>query len=106
MKEQQNAAWTLAIKGMSCASCASRVEKGLLKVPGVATAEVNLALETAQVTGEAKALSADQLVAAVVASGYQAQLLNSEVEQAEHLAEPRQQPYGWWPIAAAALLYG
>jgi len=104
MKEQQKAAWTLAIKGMSCASCANRVEKGLLKVPGVATAEVNLALETAQVTGEAAALSAEQLVAAVVTAGYQAQLLSSEVEQAEHLAEPKQSPYGWWPIAAAAML--
>jgi len=49
MANQVNSEWTLAIKGMTCASCASRVEKALLKVSGVVSAEVNLALETAQV---------------------------------------------------------
>ncbi|MGS0759135.1 heavy-metal-associated domain-containing protein, partial [Roseateles sp. GG27B] len=40
---------TLAISGMTCASCVGRVEKALKKVPGVLEAEVNLALETAAV---------------------------------------------------------
>ena len=42
--------WTLPIEGMTCASCVSRVEKALKKVPGVLSAEVNLATEKAQVT--------------------------------------------------------
>lgn len=40
---------TLKVGGMSCASCVSRVEKTLLKQPGVRSAEVNLAAETARV---------------------------------------------------------
>ncbi|MEK9970469.1 MAG: heavy metal-associated domain-containing protein, partial [Ferrovibrio sp.] len=37
----------LPITGMSCASCAGRVEKALQAVPGVASASVNLASESA-----------------------------------------------------------
>ena len=39
----------LAIGGMTCASCAARVEKRLNKIDGV-TATVNLATETARVS--------------------------------------------------------
>ena len=38
------------ITGMTCASCVSRVEKALLKVPGVTSAVVNLATEKATVS--------------------------------------------------------
>ena len=37
---------TLDIHGMTCASCAGRVEKALKAVPGVTGAEVNLAIES------------------------------------------------------------
>ena len=40
----------IGIGGMTCASCVSRVERSLSKVPGVASASVNLATETARVT--------------------------------------------------------
>src|SRR3546814_8669343 len=40
----------LQIEGMTCASCVGRVEKALLKVPGVTAASVNLASEAAEVT--------------------------------------------------------
>jgi copper chaperone CopZ len=40
----------LPIEGMTCASCVNRVEKALKAVPGVGSAEVNLATETATVT--------------------------------------------------------
>ncbi|MCS6763495.1 MAG: cadmium-translocating P-type ATPase [Candidatus Protistobacter heckmanni] len=39
----------LNIEGMSCASCVAHVEKGLKQVPGVVSAEVNLATEMAEV---------------------------------------------------------
>jgi Cu+-exporting ATPase len=104
MKDQKSEQLTLAIQGMTCASCAGRVEKSLLKVPGVVTAEVNLALETAQVTGSAEALTPDKLVAAVVAAGYQAQPLNLDLEQPANMVESQQADYSWWPTAVAALL--
>ncbi|MGF6838073.1 Cu+-exporting ATPase [Paraburkholderia youngii] len=65
----------LEIGGMTCAACALRVEKALVKVPGVARASVNLATETATVHPQGTA-SADAaaLVAAVRKAGYEATL--------------------------------
>ena len=40
---------SLQIEGMTCASCVGRVEKALSAIPGVASASVNLATETAQI---------------------------------------------------------
>ncbi len=42
---------TLSIEGMSCASCVGRVQRAFAAVPGVASAQVNLATETARITG-------------------------------------------------------
>jgi Cu+-exporting ATPase len=102
MANQGNSGWTLAIKGMTCASCAGRVEKALLKVSGVVTAEINLALETAQVSAIDK-VTTQQLVDAVVAAGYQAQSLSAEHDSTEHLTETYKQNQ-WWPSALAAIL--
>ena len=60
----------LNIADMTCASCVGRVEKALLKVPGVLAASVNLATESARVT--VSGVEASTLVAAVTAAGYQA----------------------------------
>ena len=62
----------LAVGGMTCASCAARVQKKLNKLDGV-TATVNVATETASVTFPA-AMPADELVAAVERAGYTAAL--------------------------------
>ncbi|MDN8044363.1 cation transporter, partial [Burkholderia vietnamiensis] len=59
----------LDIDGMTCASCAGRVEKALAKVPGVARASVNLATERASVD-TAPDVSASRLVDAVRQAGY------------------------------------
>ncbi|MFM0098477.1 heavy metal translocating P-type ATPase [Paraburkholderia nemoris] len=76
---QTSHATELAIGGMTCASCAMRVEKALAKVPGVAGVSVNLATETAtvnlsDVTSDANAAS-DALIAAVKKAGYEATLI-------------------------------
>ncbi|NQD91705.1 copper-translocating P-type ATPase [Pseudomonas sp. CrR25] len=59
----------LPIAGMTCASCAGRVERALRKLPQVARATVNLANEQARV--EAPDDSLAQLIAAVEGAGYQ-----------------------------------
>lgn len=61
----------LDITGMSCASCVAHVERALLRMPGVQTATVNLATETASVTAEAS-VTASALIAAVTDAGYEA----------------------------------
>src|SRR6218665_3246391 len=65
---------TLDIEGMTCASCVSRVEKALLKVPGVASASVNLATERATVTGG----DTEALIKAVEKVGYKGSLRRPE----------------------------
>ncbi|WP_301151569.1 heavy metal translocating P-type ATPase [Metapseudomonas otitidis] len=59
----------LPITGMTCASCAGRVERALAKVPGVESASVNLAREQARVQAPADALPA--LREAVQRAGYE-----------------------------------
>jgi P-type Cu+ transporter len=67
----------LPITGMTCASCANRIERGLNKLDGV-TATVNYATETASVEFDEAAVGPDRLVEAVEAAGYQAVLLRGE----------------------------
>jgi len=61
---------TLAVEGMTCASCVRHVEKALQGVPGVLSASVNLATERAEVKIAAGAVSIGQLQNAVSAAGY------------------------------------
>lgn len=75
----------LTIDGMTCASCAARVEKKLNKLDGV-SATVNFATEKARVEfGDA--VSPDQLVAAVESAGYHA-ALPMAIEQAGPEVDP------------------
>ena len=60
----------LKVGGMTCASCVARVEKALLKVPGVTSASVNLATEQAHVVAE-PGVDAAQLSAAIERAGYE-----------------------------------
>ncbi|SMF60832.1 Cu+-exporting ATPase [Paenibacillus barengoltzii] len=74
---------TLQITGMTCAACAARIEKGLNRLPGVEQANVNLALETAQVQYEPGTVSIEQIINKVSQLGYGAVLKPSEKESGE-----------------------
>ncbi|HEX6743888.1 MAG TPA: cation transporter, partial [Solirubrobacteraceae bacterium] len=63
----------LPIEGMTCASCANRVERRLNKLDGV-TATVNYATEKARVQFDPGAVATEDLVGAVEAAGYAATL--------------------------------
>src|SRR5690349_17510075 len=71
----------LPISGMTCASCANRVERQLNKLDGV-TASVNYATETAAVDYD-PAVGVEQLVAAVETAGYGAVLPATEASGAD-----------------------
>ena len=75
----------LPIAGMTCASCANRIERKLNKLDGV-SASVNYATETATVDFDA-AVEPEALVAAVEAAGYQAVLPSAEPAAAEEIDE-------------------
>ncbi len=93
LKQQQ---LRLRISGMTCASCVSRVERALKKIPGLLSAEVNLATETASIRLLSN-VTPDLLIAAVSKAGYSASL---EAET------PTQAPWqsSGWPVLIAALL--
>src|SRR6476620_7395159 len=74
------AAVELSIDGMTCTSCAHRIEKKLNKLDGV-TATVNFATEKAHVE-YGDGVTPDQLVATVGEAGYQARLPEVPVETA------------------------
>ncbi|WP_338462984.1 heavy metal translocating P-type ATPase [Synechococcus elongatus IITB7] len=61
-----------ALRGLSCASCASRVEAAVQAVPGVQACSVNFAAEQADVRYDANQTSIAAIQAAVDAAGYQA----------------------------------
>lgn len=90
----------LAIDGMTCASCVGRVERALLKVPGVRSAAVNLASERAHVEVIGTPDPA-VLIQAVEAAGYQASA--GEQQQPAQDAERRLQRERWAVIAALLL---
>lgn len=88
----------LAIDGMTCASCVGRVEKALLKVPGVRSATVNLASEVARVRAVSGVVSLSVLTQAAAAAGYEASVPAAEVST----GTPRRRD--GWPVAVAAVL--
>jgi Cu+-exporting ATPase len=90
----------LQVDGMTCASCVARVEKALKKVPGVLSADVNLATESATVKMVGGAAAAQQLAAAVEKAGYAARVPTD----APPSAAPARKGAQWWPIALAAAL--
>ena len=61
----------IGIGGMTCASCVARVEKALLKVPGVQQASVNLATESARVLVWPDGPSEARLSRAIRDAGYE-----------------------------------
>ncbi|MFI6908120.1 heavy metal translocating P-type ATPase [Nonomuraea sp. NPDC050394] len=77
--DQPQGAVELSIGGMTCASCANRIERKLNKMDGV-TATVNYATEKAKVTFP-EGLDPEQLIATVESAGYTAAL--PKVEKAE-----------------------
>ncbi|MEI7711271.1 MAG: heavy metal translocating P-type ATPase [Rhodospirillales bacterium] len=71
----------LAIEGMSCAACVTRVERVLARVPGVTDASVNLATERARITTtEHPDLGA--LIRAVEKAGYGAKAVEADAPPA------------------------
>ncbi len=88
---------SLSITGMSCASCVNRVEKALKSVIGVQNAVVNLATETATISGNN--LNGADLISAIKKAGYDAEFINEQKPQKYHYKQP-----SFIPVLLAALL--
>lgn len=71
------------ISGMTCAACATRIEKGLNKMPGVSKANVNLALETARVEFSPSEVSIGDMIRKVDQLGYKAAVKEGQKDAGE-----------------------
>jgi len=88
----------LGVGGMTCASCVSRVEKALKKIPGVQDATVNLATESARVVYAPSAQMDAQIRRAVRNAGYE------PVSPEEVMPEDLSPWAGFAPVAIGLLL--
>ncbi len=96
----------LELGGMHCSACAARIERALGRLPGVASASVNLATARAFVSYNGSAISAGELCQTVADVGYSAEAVDAAAGSAR-----RQHSDRWvlraiicWPLAIAALL--
>ena len=71
---------SIQIGGMTCQSCASRIEKVLNKKGSVQQAGVNFASEEAQITFDEKQTSVEQLIQIIQKTGFTAQLKQEQAE--------------------------
>ena len=92
----------LPITGMTCASCANRIERKLNKLDGV-TASVNYATEKATVDFDPATVAPAQLVAAVEAAGYEAVIPAAEPAAADEPAADELSPLRRRLFISAAL---
>src|SRR5687768_2114069 len=74
LEAEEKTSISFPVTGMTCAACQARVQRKLAGLPGVADASVNLITNTAAVRFDPSVITAPELVSAVKATGYGAEL--------------------------------
>nr|WP_281273656.1 heavy metal-associated domain-containing protein [Biomaibacter acetigenes] len=69
----------IKIKGMTCASCAARIEKAIFKMPGVQQVNVNFAAEKANITYDSGRLTVSDFIQKIKDVGYDVILDKAEL---------------------------
>jgi Cu+-exporting ATPase len=89
---------------MTCAACQAHVQKALAKQPGVVDASVNLMMQNASVTFDPSVVTPDNLVDAIRATGYGAELAQAgqtAFEEQEARDRAQAEEYGELRLKAA-----
>lgn len=95
----------LVISGMSCAACATRIEKGLSKMEGVIKANVNLALEEGTIEYGESQVSERDLIERIEKLGYQATLKKDGETEKDNTREKAIMKQQWKFIISAILAF-
>ncbi len=99
IRPKSSAPLDIGIGGMTCASCVARVEKALKKVPGVQTATVNLATESARIVYEPSEQMEARLRRAVRDAGYEPRAASAAIDA------PDASPWaGFMPVGIGLVL--
>ncbi|MCI0591313.1 MAG: heavy metal translocating P-type ATPase, partial [Gammaproteobacteria bacterium] len=99
----------LAVKGMTCASCVTAVERALIETPGVVSATVNPTSAQADIVYEPRVVEFEGLQRAIEASGYEAGEVPAASDEAidgqerERNQEHRLLMHKFWFAAAISL---
>jgi len=93
----------LDIQNMTCASCVRRVEHALAEVPGVLTAQVNLATESALVRYAEGSVTPADLARAATDRGYPATPRSSDSPDADARRDGEIRRLGWLVLVAGLL---
>ncbi|KZE95102.1 Copper-exporting P-type ATPase A [Geobacillus stearothermophilus] len=99
---------TLDIEGMTCAACATRIEKGLNRMEGVTSAAVNLATNSAVVEYKEGVASVEDILEKIKKLGYRGQIRNEEQDHAgrkEERLKQKQRQLAISIILSLPLLY-
>ncbi len=94
----------LNIIGMTCAACSARLERVLGAQPGVESAWVNLARETARIRYREAETEPQALIAAVAGAGFSATPIDPNARAAEQAQKAARLRREGWVFAIAALL--
>jgi Cu+-exporting ATPase len=94
----------ISIGGMTCASCVARVEKALNKVPGVESATVNLATESARITVQSNDVTEARLRRAIRDAGYEPLTAQAAEEASQSAAWTGFAPVAWGLLLSAPLV--
>ncbi|MGM0675454.1 MAG: copper ion binding protein, partial [Spirochaetota bacterium] len=111
---EQGRSSTLRIEGMHCASCVAAVEKSLNTIPGVKSASVNLATESATVSFDDGSVGFEDLQAAVDRAGYKVvsgsedaeRDMDTELEKDESkIRDARKRMWTAWGVTIPIILW-
>ena len=109
-EEGEDVTLDLAITGMHCAACSTRIEKVLSGMTGVASAQINLVTETGKVVYRKGQVSQRQIREAIAHLGFEAKPVSARTDQ---FARKRQETLArlaamkvrlFWSLGLAALL--
>ena len=99
IKNEPPITYDIGIDGMTCASCVTRVEKALKKMPGVLSATVNLATESAHIEVATHDVTDARLRRAVRDAGYEPRTPEAQADVG------RESPWaGFMPVSVGLLL--
>ncbi|MGO8670871.1 MAG: heavy metal translocating P-type ATPase, partial [Capsulimonadaceae bacterium] len=101
---KRTASTDLTVTGMTCAACVSRVERALLRTPGVASAQVNLLAGQAAVAFDPNVTAPEQLISAVKRIGFGAAPLAAPEEAGVEAAREAAAVFRRFLVAACLTL--
>ncbi len=94
---------TISVGDMTCAACSSRVEKAVLRLDGVLTAQVNLASEKLTTTFDPEKVRVSDIKSAIRAAGYRVLDLSAEKRGEERRRKDREVRILWIKFIISAV---